>query len=251
MIKASHRWIVLQDAMPQAYSADRLQASLKLRKGSAVYHVLKSAILLYQKKPGTPLVEQALAGEFGCSQGTVREALLRLQEEGLVVRAGYRGSFVSDISAAEAAEMVAIRIRIETQGARRAATRIDTTDRARLAEIIERMERAAQSGDCYACSDLDRIFHLTVFRLSGLDALEPILNRCALNMHRYTVGADACRSSASLAKTARQHWMVLDALASADPDQAAQAVRQHIEAVVDLASPVLHQAVAAANEGKL
>ena len=237
--------------MPQPYSAERLQAALKLKKGSAVYHALKSAILLYEKRPGTPLVEQSLAGEFGCSQGTVREALLRLQEEGLVVRAGYRGSFVSDISAAEAAEMVAIRIRIETQGARRAAGRIDAADCSRLSDIIERMEQAAQAGDCYACSDLDRIFHFTVFRLSGLDALEPILNRCALNMHRYTVGANGSRSPASLADTARQHWRVLEALASADPEQAAQAVRQHIEAVVDLASPVLHQAVAAANEGTL
>lgn len=234
--------------MPQAYSMDRLHALLKLKKGSAVYHAVKSAILLYQKKPGTALVEQALAGEFGCSQGTVREALLRLQEEGLVVRTGYRGSFVSDISAVEAAEMVAIRIRIETQGVRRAVSRIGADDLARLSDIIDRMEHAAQAGDCYACSELDRSFHLAVFRLSGLDALEPILNRCALNMHRYTVGSGARRRPASLETTARQHRHVLEALATADPQLAAQAVRSHIEAVIDLASPVLHQAVAAANE---
>lgn len=58
---------------------------------------------------------------MACSQGTVREALLRLQEDGLVIRAGRRGTTVTPLDADAASEMLALRRRIETRGAARAA----------------------------------------------------------------------------------------------------------------------------------
>ena len=216
---------------------------LRIRKGSAVYHTVKRSILLAELAPGASLVEQQIGARLGCSQGTVREALLKLQEDGLVTRRGYRGTVVSDTSPAEAAEMARIRIELETVGIRRAAEVLSDEEMSRLAALIDEAEASSRAGDAYNCSELDRQFHLTIFQASGLVALEPILSRCALHMHRYTFRHPETTAQQHETPVARQHLAMLDALARRDPEAAAAAVRSHIEAVIDLWSPALRRAM--------
>lgn len=225
-------------------------APLRIRKGSALYHTIKRSILLGELAPGEALVEQQIGGRLGCSQGTVREALLRLQEDGLVTRRGYRGTRVSDTSPAEAAEMAQIRIKLETVGIRRAAEVLTRDQIDRLAEIIDQAEAASRAADAYSCSELDRQFHLTLFQASGLSALEPILSRCALHMHRYTFRHPDTTRRQHETPVGRQHLAMLDALARGDPDDAAAAVQEHIEAVIDLWSPTLRRAMNQLNAGQ-
>jgi DNA-binding GntR family transcriptional regulator len=163
---------------------------LRKSKGSTVYHALKRAIILSALDAGDSLTEQQIAGAMGCSQGTVREALMRLEQDGLVMRRGYQGTVVSDTTAEEAAKMARIRIDIETAGIQRATLAFKASDLDRLEDIAQRMEEADKTDDSYARSDLDRRFHLTIFEASGLRALEPILTRCALHMHRFTFQND-------------------------------------------------------------
>jgi DNA-binding GntR family transcriptional regulator len=163
---------------------------LRKSKGNTVYHALKRAIILSALDAGDSLTEQQIAGAMGCSQGTVREALMRLEQDGLVMRRGYQGTVVSDTTAEEAAKMARIRIDIETAGIQRATLAFKASDLDRLEDIAQRMEEADKTDDSYARSDLDRRFHLTIFEASGLRALEPILTRCALHMHRFTFQND-------------------------------------------------------------
>lgn len=220
------------------------------RKGNAVYHAIKRAIILASLPPGESLIEQQIAAAFGCSQGTVREALLRLEHDGLVTRRGYQGTVVSDISAEEAAQMARIRIDIETGGVRRAVHHLAEPEFARLDEIIERMDRAERSCDSYARSELDREFHLAIFRSAGLPALEPILTRCTLHMHRFTFAGDppapvsAVRIDGQpLPSGPAQHREIVEAIAGRDPDLAAETVRCHIESVIGAWSPELMEAM--------
>ena len=210
---------------------------LKFRKGNAVYHALKGAILLRELKPGEAIGEQQVAGELGCSQGTVREALLRLQDDGLVQRRGYRGTFVSKTTMAEAAEMAMIRIRLESQAIRRAQKTFDDAKRRTLVDILERMETANEIGDTYSLSELDRLFHLTLFEAAGMPILEPVLSRCTLHMHRYTFANHPERKQQVSPVDA--HAPILNALGGGDPDEAAAAVKHHIEAVLEQWSPEL------------
>lgn len=224
----------------EAYLKEGDGISLKIRKGNAVYHLLKTAILLGDLKPGKAIGEQAIAARMGCSQGTVREGLLRLQEDGLVQRRGYRGTFVSETTIEEAAEMAAIRIQLEAAAIRRAAESHGETERQRLIDILERMEEAGKNGDSYALSELDRMFHLTLFEASGMPILEPVLSRCALHMHRYTFANNPQKSGTSPMKA---HQSILDALDSRQGDRAAEAVTAHIEAVLERWSPELLKSV--------
>lgn len=214
---------------------------LRIRKGNAVYHAVKSAILLRELVPGEAIGEQQVAGKFGCSQGTVREALLRLQDDGLVRRQGYRGTFVSETTMAEAAEMAIIRIRLESRAIRRAQKTFDAERRDHLVAILDRMEAANDVGDPYLLSELDRLFHLTLFEAADMPVLEPVLSRCTLHMHRYTFANDPERKQE--VSPAEAHAPILNALEAGDPQQAADAVKAHIEAVLERWSPELLRTV--------
>ncbi len=221
------------------------------RKGNAVYHALKRAIILASLPGGEALIEQHIAGTFGCSQGTVREALLRLEHDGLVSRRGYQGTLVSDTSAEEAARMARIRIDIETHGVRLATPSFTATDFTVLNEIVGRMDCAENSHDSYARSELDREFHMAIFRVAGLPALEPILTRCTLHMHRFTFAGDPPAPVAAIRADGQplpsgpaQHREIVGTIAAGDPDRAAATLRDHIESVIGAWSPELQRAMA-------
>lgn len=222
-------------------------AFLKVRKRDAVYHAVKRSILLRQLQPGENLLEQHIAGALSCSQGTVREALMRLEQDGLVARRGYQGTVVSDTSPAEAAQMVKIRIDVETAAIRRAAQTLSNDDLQALDAIADDMHEAEIETDAYARSELDRLFHRTLFQASDLPALEPILMRCALHMHRYTFGYDGAEKkryrSGDHPSVSEQHRALLIPLRARDPDAAADAIKRHILDVLELWSSVLRRAV--------
>ncbi len=206
-------------------------------KSDALFHAIQRAILLREIQPGEALTEQRIGAEFDCSQGTVREALMRLQEAGLVQRRGYRGTTVSVSSLAEAALMAQIRIKLEVEGIRRSAKTVSEADLAEIEACVAGMEQAVERGEAYALSELDRKLHLTIFRHSGLAALEPILTRCMLHMHLQTFGNPEPKERA--ASPAQAHAPILDALRAGDADAAADAVRDHINATISLWSPPL------------
>jgi GntR family transcriptional regulator, rspAB operon transcriptional repressor len=203
----------------------------RARKGSVLYDDLRGQIVKGTLKPGEPMLEITVARDYGCSQGTVREALMRLQEDGLVVRSGYRGTTVSTTSAAEAREMQFLRLRLETQGIGRAASFVDESLIDRLRSIVVEMEQAANSGDEYTLTELDCEFHLAIFERAGLPALDAILSRCLLHLHRVTL-AEPGRTRPLLI-SAQRHWEVIDALRTRDSGTAVAAITHHINTVLE------------------
>src|ERR671912_1066666 len=119
------------------------------RPRELVYETVKRRIMMNELKPGSSLTELGLAREIGCSQGTIREALFRLQEDGLVSRAGHRGTTITRIDPEEADEILALRRRIEIRGAPRAARNVTPEALDRLRDIQTDMEAAAHKGDEY------------------------------------------------------------------------------------------------------
>ena len=208
------------------------QWRIDLRPRDAIYATVKRRIVLNELRPGVVLTELGLAAELGCSQGPVREALLRLQEDGLVQRSGHRGTSVTPLDPEEAEEILALRRRIEVRGALRAARGIDHVSLKRLSELRANMKAAAEAGDEYALITLDTAFHLEIFRLSGLRALEQILVRCILHSHRQKLWEP--RHRRSLVETAARHDHIYDLLASRDGQALAAALGEHIDTIVKI-----------------
>jgi len=205
-----------------------------LRPREAIYTRVKRRIVLNELRPGTVLTELGLARELGCSQAPVREALMRLQEDGLVLRNGHRGTTVTPLTPDEAAEILALRKRIEVRAAPRVVEAVDAEALERLAKIKVEMLAAARDGDEYGVIELDTAFHLEIFRLSGLRALEQILLRCILHSHRQKLWEP--RHERPLVETAERHDILYDHLAARDGTALAVALGEHIDTIVAVES---------------
>ncbi len=200
------------------------------RKAGDVHAWLKQQIMLSRVLPGQPLVELEIAATMGCSQGTVREAMLRLQEDGLIVRKGYGGTIVTPVSAVEAKAFLSLRAHLESQALSHSLPRIGREQIAQLSTLVHDMEAAAAAADEYGLFELDQQFHVTLFQWADMPSLVPVLTRCSLYNHRNKIALDV--APRSLMETARRHWRIVAALESGQQAEAERVLRHHIESVV-------------------
>lgn len=201
-------------------------------RSAVAFEAIKHDIMLGELAPGQPLVEMELAARFACSQGTVREALLQLQEEGLVRRHGHRGTLVSDCTVDEAVEMFRIRERIECNGIVRALRHPSRTLLADLKDLVQAMLTAADANEEMQLAAFDRDFHRRIFRDADLPALDPILHRCLIHNHRFKISRSEGRRD--LVATAQRHLPILEAIERADVSAASDLLHHHIATIVDL-----------------
>ncbi|MFN7023039.1 MAG: GntR family transcriptional regulator [Pseudorhizobium sp.] len=205
-------------------------------KSAAAFNALKRDIMLGVLPAGAALTELDLAAHFSCSQGTVREALLQLQEEGLVRRQGHRGTQVSECTEAEAVEMFRVRQQIECNGIIRALQMPSRTLVAELKALCAEMVEAAANDDELALASLDRDFHRRIFLDAQLPALDPILHRCLVHNHRFKISRST--SPRDLLATARRHGSIIEAVEDGDVKRAREALGHHIATIVDLGPDV-------------
>jgi len=200
-------------------------------RSAIAFDALKHDIMLGELAPGEPLVELELAARFGCSQGTVREALLQLQEEGLVHRRGHRGTQVSDCTADEAVEMFRVRKQIECAGVLRALRNPSRSLLSDLNALVEAMEEAAREDDEMGLAAFDRDFHRRLFHDADLPALDPILHRCLIHNHRFKISRT--QGQRDLVLTAQRHRPLVAAIEAGNSAAAVTSLEHHIATIVD------------------
>lgn len=212
-------------------SFETVHRKTRAARSTEVSRSLKQLIMLGELPPGAALLELEIAARFACSQGSVREALLSLQDEGLVNRQPHKGTRVSDCTPAEAREMFRLRHSIETRALARALPNIDAALLEDLRQSVRAMEQAAKAGDEYALSELDRAFHRRLLAAADLPALEPILHRCLVHNQRFKMTSSG--TARDLEKTAARHWTIVNAIESGDRDAAVAAIGHHVATIVD------------------
>jgi GntR family transcriptional regulator, rspAB operon transcriptional repressor len=203
-----------------------------MRRHAVVFEILRRQIMLGEIEPGATLLELELSARFECSQGTVREALLLLQEEGLVQRSGHRGTRISNVNEDEAIEMLRLRRDMEC----RAALRIFAgRERGGLIPALRaeqvKMEAAAEAGDEYALAEADREFHRRLFAEAQLPGLEPMLLRCLTHIHRFKISKS--RRQRNLHQTATRHVAIIEAIERRDCDGLIAALSHHVTTILD------------------
>lgn len=145
---------------------------------------LRERILSGAAEPGQPIRQDTLAAELGVSKIPLREALARLEEEGLLRSEVNRGWFVTPLTAAEAREVYALRLTLEPGAAARAATRASKRQQAEAVTALEALEKATASRgrDVGACN---RAFHLALVRPAGQPLTYDIVQRLHVISERY------------------------------------------------------------------
>lgn len=211
-------------------------------KSDTVHQILKRRIVLGHLTDECPITEQALAQEFSCSQGTVREALLRLQESGLVDRRGYQGTFVTRTTLDEAIIMTRMRVHLECTGVERAVAVADDCKIAVLRELMDLYDESRLQRDVFTCSEIDRRLHCFIFEMAEMPMLEPFLHRALLQLHRYMVSAHQGNIIWNRNEGSR-HIDILDAFERRDTEAAKRRMKRHIAQSVKNLAPGIYAAV--------
>lgn len=193
-------------------------------RGEAAYRGIRRAIQEGRLKPGDRLREIELARQVGLSRTPVREALRRLQAEGLVVHDAARGVVVAELDYSMVTELYFMREVLEGTAARLAAQHASEVEISILDELCQQYEAAL--GDELTLTACNRRFHETLYRCSH--------NRYLLNMVTVLhdalslLGSTTLGSPERAAETLREHRDVVAAIRARDPDAAEQALRLHI-----------------------
>jgi DNA-binding GntR family transcriptional regulator len=206
-------------------------ASRKARRNghqsAAVYAKLRQQILGGVYPPGWHLSQQAIAREMHTSNGPVITALRRLAHEGLVVHSPGHGCHVCHWSAEELDDQLNLRRALETEAARLAARRASPEDLELLRGIIERMRAVVAEGRRADADAVDVEFHVAVARLTRSPRLIEALDRChILDVVRRRLAAN--ERFGDFQKLAENHLLLVEAIASGDPDRAGKAMHEHL-----------------------
>jgi DNA-binding GntR family transcriptional regulator len=189
-------------------------------KTDMVAALIRELIITGELGAGEQLRQRDLAEQFGVSQTPVREAMRRLESEGLVVGDTHRGFTVVEPDAGRVEENFQIRAALESLAASLAAKAIDDAGVARLADLNERMRALAEDDPAYV--DLNRQFHFAVYEYAGSPLLMSLMRLLWASLHG---GPKVLRTHA---ESARQHDEILAALRARDADAAAEHTRHHI-----------------------
>ncbi|MGW3953063.1 GntR family transcriptional regulator [Streptomyces sp. NPDC004752] len=191
-----------------------------------VYAHVKQGVLDRRYEGGTLLTEGELAEAVGVSRTPVREALLRLEVEGLIKLYPKKGALVLSVSAQEIADVVETRLLVEEHAARKAVPAPPGLVE-RLAELLARQKEQAEAGDLAAVAVTDRCFHAEIVRSGGNEILSRLYDQ--LRDRQLRMGVAVLNSHPDrIAKTLAEHAEILDALRSGDAEAAVGIVHRHV-----------------------
>ncbi len=189
-------------------------------KTDMVAALIREQIITGELAAGEQLRQRDLAQRFQVSQTPVREAMRRLESEGLVIGDTHRGFTVVEPDDGPVEENFQIRAALESLGASLAARKIDAAGLARLEELNDQMRAMGEDDPRYAV--LNREFHFGVYEYARSPLLLSLMRLLWASLHG---GPKVARTHA---ESARQHDVIVAALRAADPVAAAAGTYQHI-----------------------
>lgn len=188
------------------------------------YHALRARIVGLELPPGTRLIERDLAEELAVSRIPLREALQRLQQDGLVVVVPRQGAIVSPFTVDDVRDLFDVRESLEVLATRLAADRADDDGLKMLTTQLDTARDATKRGDKPAIAAANAGFHTIIVDLAANPLLESILKPLEARtqwLFHLTQDRDA-------GVQCREHEEMLDAIANHDADRAAQSAFHHV-----------------------
>lgn len=201
-----------------------IEYGIYVSKSDLVAAALRELIMTGGLEPGTPLRQRQLAARFGVSATPVREALRRLESEGLITTDVHRGSTVAQ-SAGDLHEKVKIRAVLEGLAASLSASKVTDQD---LAELLAYNERLlAPDLSAADLSTVNRRFHFRIYEIANSPLL---LSLMRLLWQSFPGGPQVLRNPKD---SYAEHYSLLQALERHDGETASRITQQHILGVLD------------------
>lgn len=217
---------------------DNLQVNMDefLPLRDVVFNTLRRGILTGELKPGERLMEIHLANRLGVSRTPIREAIRKLELEGLVKMIPRRGAEVANITEKSLKDVLEVRQALEQLAIRLACVRITEEEKQLLKKRLQDCERVMRTGDTSAIAKADVAFHDTIVVASGNDRLVQLVNNLSEQMYRYRF--EYIKDVSKHSQIIREHSRMYEYIVHNQGEQATDVVRIHIEnqerAVMDL-----------------
>jgi len=194
-----------------------------------VFMTLRRQILRGELKPGERLMEINLANKLGVSRTPIREAIRKLEHEGLVVMIPRRGAHVAEITRQELNDVLEIRKSLDILAIRKAIQYMTTQDLAELKAAEETFARLIEKkdADLTTLGEADEQFHDIIYRGTNNRRLIQILSNLREQMYRFRV--EYLKDITARQTLIREHAAIINAIEKRDEEEAVRVIRLHID----------------------
>lgn len=193
------------------------------------YETIKESILNLKAKPSSMLHIEKLATQLDISRTPVREALMRLQSDGLVRVVPRVGFFVTDMITSDLAELFEVREWLESNAIAKAATRLTDDDLNFLDELLESTARAIERNDHNQYLENEELFHGLFLERCGNKHLLDVMKSLDNMTRRERVLSVS--SPENVRQSLAEHRRIVAAVQKGSPEESRKAMAEHIEAV--------------------
>lgn len=192
-----------------------------------VFNTLRKAILTGELKPGERLMEIHLANKLGVSRTPIREAIRKLELEGLVIMIPRRGAEVAQITEKSLKDVLEVRRALDALCAELACDRISGEETEKLKQACDEFERAVATEDATTIAAADVAFHDIIVRATGNERLVQMINNLSEQMYRYRF--EYIKDESRHDNLVCEHRIIYDSIILRDKAKAAEAAKHHID----------------------
>lgn len=202
-----------------------------------VFNTLRQAILRGELKPGERLMEIQLANKLGVSRTPIREAIRKLELEGLVLMIPRRGAEVAQITEKSLRDVLEVRRALEELAVQLACLRMTAEGMEHLKKAAEDFESVLGDEDITVVAEADVAFHDVIYLATDNERLISLLNNFREQMYRYRV--EYLKKKEFHTKLLKEHQEIIHAIEHGECDRATEVTSRHIENQVEVVSGTL------------
>lgn len=192
-----------------------------------VFQTLRNAILKGELQPGERLMEIQLAQRLGVSRTPVREAIRKLELEGLAIMIPRRGAIVADITEQDLKDVLEVRAALEELAGQKACKRINEEQIRELEKAAAVFKKSLETDDLLKCVETDMAFHEIIYEATCNKRLQQMLLNLREQMYRYRL--EYMKDKRTHRLLVEEHETILRAISRRDQEKTGAALRVHIE----------------------
>lgn len=192
-----------------------------------VFKTLRQAILTGELKPGERLMEIHLANKLGVSRTPIREAIRKLELEGLVIMIPRRGAEVAEITEKSMKDVLEVRKALDILAVELACERITEEDKEKLLLACQEFEEAVKIGNFAMIAKTDVMFHDIIVEATGNVRLVQMVNNLAEQMYRYRF--EYIKDASQHERLVEEHRNIYEGIIRGDKETAVTASGTHID----------------------
>lgn len=215
----------MQDSLQSKNFRINMDEFLPLR--DVVFNTLRQAILTGELKPGERLMEIHLANKLGVSRTPIREAIHKLELEGLVIMIPRRGAEVAQITEKSMSDVLEVRRAVDALCVELACDRISEEELDALKKACDNFEEAVKTKDVKVIAQADVNLHDIIVQATRNQRLVQLINNLSEQMYRYRF--EYIKDFSQHDKVIEEHRMIYESLRDRNAEAASEAAKTHID----------------------